>query len=108
MNKDAFGRQLRAARKDRHLTTNAVGNICSLDPMYIRQLECGNKSPSFKTFIDFCNLLHVSPQFLLRGNVDTETSDTMESIMRYIETLTPKQMDRAYALLKLAFDNEEE
>ncbi|MDO4272001.1 MAG: helix-turn-helix transcriptional regulator, partial [Candidatus Saccharibacteria bacterium] len=49
--------------------SNELAEMIEMSPAYIRQIECGNRKPSLETLIVLCNTLHVSPEYLLEGDL---------------------------------------
>lgn len=69
MDKLKFGRRLFQARRDKHLTSNELAEIMGMSGSYIRQLECGSRKPSLDFLLNICEILDVSPDYLLEGNI---------------------------------------
>lgn len=57
---EAFGVALRKVRRSRHLSQEALAEICSLNRTYISQLELGQKSPTFRTIMEICRCMKMS------------------------------------------------
>ena len=74
----AFGRALRAIRKDRGHTQETLAFESGLDRTYVSLLELGTRSPTLDTVIAVCNALNISLSQLAlnietemgRGNID--------------------------------------
>lgn len=65
-----LGMRIKTARKELGLTGEGLAELCNLHPTYIRQLETGRKKPSLDTFLLLCDVLHVTPNFLLADSID--------------------------------------
>lgn len=66
MDKLNIGRTIYQARNERKMTVAAVAEICGINDVYLRQIESGVKTPSLPVFVDICNALRVSPDYLLK------------------------------------------
>jgi transcriptional regulator with XRE-family HTH domain len=63
---EAFGRTLRAARRERRLTQERLAFASGYHPVYVSQLERGEKSPSLGAIFRLCRALDLPPSELLR------------------------------------------
>lgn len=90
MDKKVLGVNLRQARRDKKMTSAQLATICNLNASYMRQIECGLKSPSLETFLLFCNTLDIFPGVLLEGNL--RISD--KSDLAILFTLFFREMDQ--------------
>ena len=70
MKKNGLGRRINEVRKDRRLTADKLSEVCNINATYLRQIEGGTKMPSLPVFIDICNALKISPDYLLRDVLD--------------------------------------
>lgn len=79
-----FGKRIRSYRKKQKLSQEELAELCDLHPVYIGQLERGEKNASLETIIRVCKGLKVAP------------SQIFECISEEKETNIPQQ---AYSLL---------
>lgn len=56
----AFGKALRALRRERRLTQEVLAFDSGLDRTYVSLLELGTRSPSLKTMVALCLALNIS------------------------------------------------
>lgn len=61
----AFGKVLRAARKQRRLSQEALAADAGLERNYISLLEGGSSSPTLRVVFKICAILDVPPSELL-------------------------------------------
>ena len=61
-----LGRRINMVRKDRGFTADRLSELCNINATYLRQIEGGTKVPSLPVFINICNALKISPDYLLR------------------------------------------
>ena len=74
----------------------------------IRQIESGVRLPSLKLFVDICNALQVSPEYLLSQELEMfeqmENADEMhKNVINKIKRLTPKELNILHSLLESYF-----
>ena len=69
MEQSKLGKRINEVRKARGLTADKLSELCNINATYLRQIEGGAKMPSLPVFIDICNALHVSPDYLLQDEV---------------------------------------
>jgi len=67
----AFGRALRALRKQKKLSQESLAFEASLDRTYISLLELGRRSPTLDTLVALCEPLDVSLT-LLASHIELE------------------------------------
>lgn len=60
-----FGQRVRQARVDAHYTRADLGKQLGLTAPFIGRIERGTRMMSVETMLQFCRLLHVSPEDLL-------------------------------------------
>ena len=60
-----LGKRINMVRKDRGFTADRLSELCNINATYLRQIEGGTKIPSLPVFINICNALKISPDYLL-------------------------------------------
>lgn len=65
MENRVLGQKIGMLRRERKLTSDKLAGLCGVYPGHIRQIESGVRLPSLKLLIDICNVLQVSPEYLL-------------------------------------------
>ena len=78
MNGVALGAKIHEVRRLRHITSDKLAELCGVGPVHIRKIESGAKVPSIYLFVRICNVLHVSPDYLLRDSLE-DTLDGSDS-----------------------------
>ncbi|MCD8336967.1 MAG: helix-turn-helix domain-containing protein [Lachnospiraceae bacterium] len=83
-----LGEKIREVRKKKGYTTKQAAEELNISQTYLRQIESGrcNKTPSLAIFVSICNLFHISPDYLLRDQLE----ENELSIIRETETLCRK------------------
>lgn len=90
MDRKAFGDRLRQARRDNRVTSEALANLCDVNPVFIRQIEAGTRLPSLSVFIKICSALSTEPNYFLLEEIGKETSDE-EKVMKQLSGLSGKK-----------------
>ena len=70
MERIGLGKYINIVRKDRGLTSDRLSELCNINATYLRQIESGVKIPSLPVFIDICNALKISPDYLLQDDLE--------------------------------------
>jgi len=108
VDKIALGKRLNAVRKEQQLSSNALSEKCDVDPVYIRMIESGSRSPSLAVFIKICNSLRVSPGYLLADFLETDEDEPYKAMCNRIRELTPKQSEIVMATIDTMIDKLEQ
>lgn len=69
-----LGKRIGTARKDRGLTAQQLAEQLGTNAAYLRQIECGVKTPSVGLPVRICNALQVSPDYLLQDLLEEPSS----------------------------------
>lgn len=105
MNKKALGNRINTARKEKRVTSEKLSEIVGKNAVFIRQIESANKLPSLPTFVDICNALNVSPNFLLFDSIKDNAQDNVEKIIiQKIRMLTPEQTKVVLSVFEALID----
>lgn len=71
--KTQIGRRLRAKREQAGYTREKLGELCSLSPRFIANIELGDSTFSLDSLMTVCRVLSCSSDYLLFGNgIDSE------------------------------------
>ena len=93
-----FGRRVRLYRKQKKLSQEKLAELCELHPVYIGQLERGEKNASLETIIRVSKGLEISPA-LLFGEIEHEQERTPARTAYDLLIQTPP--DKQQILLEL-------
>ncbi len=99
MEKNRLGARLRALRKERALTLEALAERAEIGFVYLGEIERGLKMPSLNTFIRLVNALGVSADALL---YDETESGAQYQCGVLEEALRPLSPARRAAVLQIA------
>ena len=80
-----FGLCVRRYRKQKKMSQEKLAELCDLHPVYIGQLERGEKNASLESIMHICQGLDISPSFLFeelgRSANDTPAQKAYELFM---------------------------
>lgn len=97
-----IGRRVQEARKAKHYTQDYVSAQINIGEKFLSQIECGKAGLSVPTLIALCNVLDVSPNYLLLSDIPDPLDDPLRSRMR---GLTPQQVEDAERILDIFIRN---
>lgn len=89
--KKAIGARLRQKREQAHYTREQLGELSSLSPRFIANIELGDSTFSLDSLLTMCRILSCSADFLLFGG-QTECdpwAETVAKLKRLDETYQP-------------------
>lgn len=108
MNNIGLGNRIRTARKEQHLTSEALSELCERSSVFIRQIESGTRLPSVPSLVAICNKLDVSADYLLADSLTKKSNDRIKTVYERLKMLSPKQAELAAAVIDTIIDNFEE
>ena len=80
------------------------GNISAT---YLRQIEGGTKVPSLPVFINICNALKISPDYLLRDALEDNEVSKIRELAELWESTSPGQQEIAVAMIRAVLERKE-
>lgn len=97
-----FGQKLNHIRKSKNFTSEKLADMCDVNASYIRQLEAGIRVPSLKLFIELCNSLDISPEYLLSHDIKKmeKPEEKYVHIVNKLEKLSPNELETIDCLLE--------
>ena len=101
MNTDAIGKRIRAARKRAHLRQLDLAEMTGHSANYISILERGKKTPSFETFIEICNALHVSADEVLCDVLEEQHTTRSSRLIDQFSALPQKKQEELYRVIEV-------
>lgn len=102
MDLKAFGRKVRAARKLKDMTGEVMAEKCDITPTFLRQIEAGTKGVSMDNLVNICNVLDVSPEYLLAEDLKTVRSmlETKAEFIDLIEAMDERSFEIVLNIVK--------
>lgn len=104
MNENGLGRRINKVRKDRGFTADSLSELCHINATYLRQIEGGAKMPSLTVFIDICNALKISPDYLLQDVLVENEVSTINELTELWKNTSPSGQEIATAMIRAVLD----
>ena len=108
MDEKGLGKRINMARKDRGYTADRLSELCSINATYLRQIEGGTKVPSMPVFINICNALKISPDYLLRDALEDNEVSEIRELAELWESTSPSQQEIAVAMIRAVLERRED
>lgn len=80
--KAAIGQRLRGKREQANYTREQLGELCSLSPRFIANIELGDSAFSLDSLMSVCRVLSCSADYLLFGITADSSSVWAETVSR--------------------------
>ena len=92
-----MGKRVRSRRESLGLSREKLSEYLDVSPQFIADIEYGNKGISIKRFYLLCQVLDVTADYMLAGNVysnetDRESMLVCEEIMTLLQRCDTKQL----------------
>lgn len=107
MEKKGLGKRINSTRKDRNLTADRLSELCNINATYLRQIEGGVKMPSLPVFIDICNALKISPDYLLQDELGENEISKINKLEDLWKDVSPSKQELALAMIKAVLEHNE-
>lgn len=107
MEKKGLGKRINSTRKDRNLTADKLSELCNINATYLRQIEGGVKMPSLPVFIDICNALKISPDYLLQDELEENEISQIKELEILWKDASPSKQELALAMIKAVLEHNE-
>lgn len=104
MEEKGLGRRINTARKDRGLTADKLSEMCHINATYLRQIEGGTKMPSLSVFIDICNALKISPDYLLQDVLVENEISKIKELAELWKSTSPSEQEIATAMIRAVLE----
>lgn len=105
MEDKGLGKRINMVRKNRGFTADRLSELCNVNATYLRQIEGGTKIPSLPVFINICNALKISPDYLLQDSLmDNEISKISELTELWENTL-PSEQEIVAIMIRAVLDH---
>ena len=69
INYEEAGKRIRKRRKEMKLRQTELAKAAGISNHYLCNIERGKSIPSLEVFVEICNALRVTPDYLLLGNM---------------------------------------
>ncbi len=92
LEQEEFGKRFYKAREEMQILTKELAKNCNISTTFIRQIESGSKLPSLPIFVNLCNELHVSPNYLLGNELENKyIKDNQKELKQIHYHMTPME-----------------
>ena len=89
--KAEIGARIRTRREQAGLTREKFGELCSLSPRFIANVELGDSAVSVDTLMAICQVLSCSSDYILFGAAsDDNWEDTVTTLRRIPDKYQPE------------------
>lgn len=96
--KKQIGRRVREKREQAGYTREKLGELCSLSPRFIANVELGDSMFSLNTLMTICHVLACSSDYLLFGN--SISSDSWSETIAKLQQLDLKYQEPVNAAIQ--------
>ena len=103
-----LGKRINIVRKNRGFTADKLSELCNINATYLRQIEGGTKVPSLPVFINICNALKISPDYLLRDSLSNNEICRIHELEELWENTSPSQQAIAIAMIRAVLERKED
>lgn len=97
-----IGKRLQAARKAKHYTQDYVSAKAEIGEKFLSQIECGKAGLSVQTLLVLCDILQVTPNYVLLADPSLAAQTPVTELLR---GLTPQQLSDAEQILEIFVRN---
>lgn len=114
MNKDLYivdlreiGLRLRALRKSRDLTQDALAHQIHISTPYLTLIEQGKRSVSIEILAELSHVFGVSTDYLIFGDDSSSTEPLYREWKQITQSRSPSDISAAHALMRSYFQIED-
>ncbi len=108
MEEKGLGKRINMVRKDRGFTADRLSELCNINATYLRQIEGGTKVPSLSVFINICNALKISPDYLLCDALEENEVSKIRELTELWENTLPSQQEIAVAMIRAVLERRDD
>lgn len=95
MNYELLGKHIRKQRKEKKYTLEQLAEKLDVSTTFIGQIERAKGIPSLETLVKIANVLEISTDSLLFGDLNTKSGSNyfVEKIAKLTESFTPREKE---------------
>lgn len=97
-----IGQRLQAARKAKRYTQDYVSAQANISEKFLSQIECGKSGLSVQTLVSLCNILEVTPNYVLLSDI---AESEAHPLLAHLSGLKSRQIQDAETIIRLFADN---
>lgn len=107
MEDKGLGKRINMVRKSRGLTAERLSELCNVNATYLRQIEGGTKVPSLPVFINICNALRISPDYLLQDSLADNEISKIRELTELWEKTSPSEQEIVGVMIQAVLDHKQ-
>jgi len=101
---DLLGRRVRALRKARGLSQQALGEKAEVNYKFLGEIERGQQNPSFKVLVKIANALEVELPELFRFEGEVlDRKDIEKQIAKIVSAISEEELRQVFLLLRVLY-----
>ncbi len=95
MNYELLGRKIRQQRKEKKYTLEQLAEKLNVSTTFIGQIERAKGIPSLETLVKIANILEISTDSLLFGDLNSKSGNNhfIKKVAELTETFTPDEKE---------------
>lgn len=95
MNYELLGKHIREQRKEKNYTLEQLAEKLDVSTTFIGQIERAKGIPSLETLVKIANVLEISTDSLLFGDLNTKSGNNyfVKKVIELTEDYTPKEKE---------------
>ncbi len=101
MNYKDLGARIRDERVKFKLTQEKLAEIVGLSPIYIGQVERGERKMSLDTLVKIAGCLHVSIDYLITGSSESDNRIEVTELQALADRCTPEEVSMIADIVKV-------
>ncbi len=103
MNYELLGRKIRQQRKEKKYTLEQLAEKLDISTTFIGQIERAKGIPSLETLVKIANILEISTDNLLFGDLNSKSGNNhfIKKVEELTETFTPNEKELLLKHIKI-------
>lgn len=94
-----MGKRIQTRRKELRIKQATFAETLNISTNHLSAIENGKEKPSFDTFVNICNCLNVTPDYLLLG--DMYPLNIPKNIAAQLQLCSPSDIELAQEFIEL-------
>lgn len=96
---EIIGSRIQQRRKELGIKQYVLAEQLSISNNHLSSIETGREKPSLETLLHICDALHVTPDYLLIGNM--HTNDIPQDILESLRLCSKEDLQLARSIIEL-------
>lgn len=96
-----IGLRIRAEREKLRLTREQFAEAVGISPLYVGQIERGQRAMSLKTFVKIADSLHADTEYLIYGTEERASNTDKDGVLSLLEKCSERELELVKGVLKL-------